>query len=154
MKGNRALETILPSILLSVPRRRPRSRTTARARPCPVSVACFSGPRIQQRPRVWYRDNLGIDLTPTSYDTAPRMQETGPTVFAHFSASTDYFGDPANMWIVNFRVRDLDAMIAQLRATGSEVTVDPESCTDGRFARVYDPEGNPIELRESATPGE
>ena len=50
--------------------------------------------------------------------------------------------------MLNFRVRDLDAMVRQLRASGVEVTVDAEDYPYGRFARTHDPEGNPIELWE------
>jgi hypothetical protein len=50
--------------------------------------------------------------------------------------------------MINFRVRDLVAMVTQLRAAGVEVTVDPETYPNGRFARVHDPEGNPVELWE------
>lgn len=50
--------------------------------------------------------------------------------------------------MVNFRVRDLTAMVAQLEAAGIQVTVDPEQYPNGRFARVDDPEGNPVELWE------
>jgi predicted enzyme related to lactoylglutathione lyase len=49
--------------------------------------------------------------------------------------------------MVNFRVRSLAAITAQLRAAGIEVT-DPQDYPHGRFARLYDPEGNPIELWE------
>lgn len=52
--------------------------------------------------------------------------------------------------MINFRVRDLDAMIAQLEAAGIAVRADPESYPNGRFARLHDPEGNPIELWEPA----
>jgi glyoxylase I family protein len=48
--------------------------------------------------------------------------------------------------MVNFRVRDLDRMAAQLRAAGIEVKIDPQSYPNGGFARLHDPEGNPIEL--------
>jgi predicted enzyme related to lactoylglutathione lyase len=97
----------------------------------------------------WYKHHLGIALTPTSYDVQPWHQEAGPTVFAPFRQDTDYFGTPERMWMINFRVRDLSAMVAQLRASGLTVTVDPELYPNGRFARLYDPEGNPIELWES-----
>jgi glyoxylase I family protein len=49
--------------------------------------------------------------------------------------------------MINFRVRDLDAMRAQLVAAGVEVTA-PEDYPNGRFARLQDPEDNPIELWE------
>ena len=50
--------------------------------------------------------------------------------------------------MVNFRVRNLAAMVAQLQAAGIEVTLDPERYPKGRFARVHDPEGNPAEVWE------
>jgi predicted enzyme related to lactoylglutathione lyase len=61
---------------------------------------------------------------------------------------TKYFGSPQQAWIVNFRVRSLDAMVAQLRASNVAVEVDREKYPNGRFARLHDPEGNPIELWE------
>lgn len=96
----------------------------------------------------WYEKHLGVALTPTSYDEQPWRQEAGPTVFAPFPDSTDYFGGRDRVWMVNFRVRDLAAMVAQLRAGGIAVEVDPKLYPNGRFARLYDPEGNPIELWE------
>ena len=98
----------------------------------------------------WYLQHLGIELTPTGKDSPVWKQEAGPTVFSPFPESTKYFGDPQKMWMVNFRVHDLDKMVAQLRAAGIEVK-DPETYPDlGRFARLHDPEGNPIELWQPA----
>jgi glyoxylase I family protein len=94
----------------------------------------------------WYHEHLGVDPTPPSYDATPWRQDAGPTVFAPFPESTTYFGEARRTWMVNFRVRDLDAMTAQLREAGIEVDVDPEPYPNGRFARIHDPEGNPIEL--------
>jgi glyoxylase I family protein len=51
--------------------------------------------------------------------------------------------------MINFRVRNLDAMVEQLRSAKIDVTVDPEIYPNGRFARLHDPEGNPIELWEA-----
>lgn len=100
----------------------------------------------------WYAENLGVDIVPQDYDTPPWHQQAGPTVFAPFAKDTDYFGDQAKQWMVNFRVRDLDAITAQLRAAGTEVTVHPQPLPIGRFARLCDPEGNPIELWEQSDP--
>ena len=96
----------------------------------------------------WYRETLGIDLVPTDYNQKPWSQEAGPTVFTPFPSDTDYFGNPEKMWMVNFRVRNLDAMVEQLRALKVEVRINPENYPNGRFARLHDPEGNPIELWE------
>ena len=96
----------------------------------------------------WYKDSLGIDLVPADYDQKPWSQDAGPTAFAPFARDTDYFGKMTQQWMVNFRVRDLDAMATQLRTMLIEVHVDPQSYPNGRFARLHDPEGNPIELWE------
>ena len=96
----------------------------------------------------WYEEHLGVTLTPTDYAQQPWRQEAGPTVFEPFPRETDYFGRPEQAWMINFRVRNLEALIAQLQASGVEVTIDPETYPNGRFARLYDPEGNPVELWE------
>ncbi len=94
----------------------------------------------------WYQQHLGISLTPSSYEESVWQQEAGPTVFTPFAETSNYFGDAHKVWMVNFRVRDLDRMAAQLRAAGIAVEIDPKSYPNGRFARLHDPEGNPIEL--------
>ena len=48
--------------------------------------------------------------------------------------------------MINFRVRDLNKMVAQLRERGITVELDSELYPNGRFARLSDPEGNPIQL--------
>lgn len=98
--------------------------------------------------RHWYHQNLGVTLTPTSYDQIGWQQEAGPTGFEPFPDDTSYFGRSGQAWMINFRVRDLAAMVTQLRAAGVEVTIDPETYPNGLFARVHDPEGNPVELWE------
>jgi predicted enzyme related to lactoylglutathione lyase len=96
----------------------------------------------------WYEKYLGITPVPTDYDQPVWTSEAGVTVFSPFAESTEYFGDRSNQWMVNFRVRNLDAMVAQLRAAGSKVVVDEQEYPNGRFARTHDPEGHPIELWE------
>jgi glyoxylase I family protein len=101
----------------------------------------------------WYQQHLGISLTPTGHEDSVWEQEAGPTVFTPFPETTDYFGDVHKVWMVNFRVRDLDKMAAQLQAAGIAVKIDPQSYPNvGRFARLHDPEGNPIELWQPAGP--
>ncbi|TVQ28322.1 MAG: VOC family protein [Wenzhouxiangella sp.] len=104
-----------------------------------------------QRLAKWYETHLGISLVPTSYEQEPWCQEAGPTVFAPFHQETTYFGKPEQMWMVNFRVADLAAMVAQLRAAGIEVG-ETTSYPNGDFARLHDPDGNPIELWEPRQP--
>lgn len=96
----------------------------------------------------WYRDHLGVDPVPTNYEDPPWTQEQGPTVFAPFEQTTDYFGKAEQSWMVNFRVHDLSKLVKQLQESNIDVTVDEEEYPNGKFARLYDPEGNPIELWE------
>jgi predicted enzyme related to lactoylglutathione lyase len=98
----------------------------------------------------WYQQHLGISLTPSSEGGSVWQQEAGPTSFSPFPETSKYFGDPNKSWMVNFRVHDMDKMVAQLRKAGIEVK-DPESYAGiGRFTRLHDPEGNPIELWQPA----
>lgn len=94
----------------------------------------------------WYEDNLGVTQVPKDYGGTAWRSEAGTTVFAPFKHDTAYFGDMRLQWMINFRVRDLDKMAAQLRASGTTVEVDPETYPNGRFAKLNDPEGNPIQL--------
>jgi len=96
----------------------------------------------------WYQNYLGIAPVPSSNDDLPWQQEAGPTAFAPFPETTEYFGDPRKSWMINFRVGNLDAMVAQLRDAGIPVEADAQGDPYGRFARLHDPEGNPIELWE------
>jgi len=100
----------------------------------------------------WYQDHLGVSVIPQSNNDSPWQQQAGPTAFAPFPENTRYFGDPAKQWMMNFRVGDLDKMAAQLEAAGIEVKVDPKTYPNGRFARIHDPEGNPIELWQPMNP--
>ncbi|MEV0738504.1 VOC family protein [Streptomyces sp. NPDC050549] len=96
---------------------------------------------------VWYRDCLGLDTD----EHGLWQQEAGPTVFAAFPADTDYFGSRTQQAMLNFRVRDLDAMLAQLRAEGADVDEEIQEMDGvGRFGWVTDPEGNRIELWQPA----
>jgi len=101
----------------------------------------------------WYERHLGINTVPTTYAQEPWEQSAGPTAFAPFRRTTKYFGVDSLQWMINFRVRSLDAMVAQLRRARIEVEVDGEVYPNGRFARLKDPEGNPIQLWEPKPPG-
>jgi len=97
----------------------------------------------------WYEQHLGIRQVAGRDEDGSWWQEAGPTVFASESAA-DQAGGPEYAWRINFRVRDLDAMVAQLRAAGAAVEVDDTIYPNGRFAHLRDPEGNRIELWEPA----
>ena len=95
----------------------------------------------------WYRDSLGLPAD----ENGLWRPEAGPTVFATFESGTEYFGSGPQRTMLNFRVRDLDAMLAQLRAKGADVADETQGMDGvGRFGWVTDPEGNRIELWQPA----
>lgn len=94
----------------------------------------------------WYLAMLGVEPPPARYDIRSWQQAAGPTVFAPMAADSAHFGAAGRLWSINFRVDDLDAMVAQLRNRGVSVEVDPETYPNGRFASLVDPEGNGIQL--------
>jgi predicted enzyme related to lactoylglutathione lyase len=94
----------------------------------------------------WYRQSLGIPLEEGQTYASFLSEGAGEmTVWSTFPADTKYFGTPSP-FMVNYRVRDLDAMLAQLRAAGAQVDDKVEDYDYGRFAWATDPEGNRFEL--------
>ncbi len=97
----------------------------------------------------WYRDHLGIPVA--AGQTYASFESTGPgdhTVWSAFPTETDYFGPGSSRLMLNYRVNDLDAMLAQLRSAGVEVVERIEEFDYGRFGWAVDPEGNRFELWE------
>ena len=95
----------------------------------------------------WYINVLGVDVQEMVW-----QQEAGPTVFEPFKQDSDYFKTDKH-WMLNFRVTDLKALVRDLKSKGVAVEQKEEwnSMPEyGAFARVHDPEGNPIELWEPA----
>ena len=100
----------------------------------------------------WYKDTLGVGsgcAAPGAGDPDHMcwMAAGGPVVFAPFAADTDYFPTD-KAFMLNLRVSDLEGLIASLGAAGVsvETRADWDHPDVGRFARIHDPEGNPIEL--------
>lgn len=102
----------------------------------------------------WYRDHLGVGAGCAAEDSGPADEWTwrtqgGPVVFAPFKQDTSYF--PAEQqFMLNLRVSDLDGLLEQLNAAGIAIETREEwdAPETGRFARIHDPEGTPIELWE------
>jgi predicted enzyme related to lactoylglutathione lyase len=93
--------------------------------------------------RAWYAEHLGVGSEPHGVWEA----QAGPIVFAPFAADTDYFASD-RQWMLNLRVDNFDSLLATLRSAGIPVTTNPEWDMPGvgRFARIHDPDGNPVEL--------
>jgi predicted enzyme related to lactoylglutathione lyase len=97
----------------------------------------------------WYREHLGVGIEPGQ--THGVLVSSGPgemTVWSAYPADTHYFGPGPATGMVNYRVQNLDAMLAQLRAAGARVEEKVEDYDYGRFGWATDPEGNRFELWE------
>jgi hypothetical protein len=101
----------------------------------------------------WYERHLGIHWAEFGGftfqgDRNPRGQVAGSTTLAIFPHKTDYFGSRRQGGMVNYRVQNLDGLLARLRR--ARVRLDPhiETEANGRFAWAYDLEGNRFELWE------
>ena len=97
----------------------------------------------------WYREHLGLPVEVGQ--TYGACKSNGPgevTVWSTFPSDTAYFGPGSASCMVNYRVRNLDAMLTQLRAAGAVVDQRVEEYENGRFGWATDPEGNRFELWE------
>ena len=106
--------------------------------------------------REWYRKHLGIESESWggfAFQWRDDPQNAhGSTVWSIFPDDTKYFEPSQKPFMINFRVEDLQRLLAQLRAEGVEVDSKSEESEFGKFAWVVDPEGNRVELREPPVP--
>ncbi len=95
----------------------------------------------------WYAEHFGItgNAGPTAL-LFDGPESTGMTVFSQFPADTNYFGDGPQQCMVNLRVDDLDGLVKQLEEAGVRIDPKREDHEFGKFAWIWDPEGNRVEL--------
>ena len=93
----------------------------------------------------WYREHLGVPAAENA-TFGEFVEQSARTVWATFPVDTQYFAPSTAPFMLNYRVADLDAMLAQLRAAGVAVDDKIEESEFGRFGWASDPEGNRIEL--------
>jgi predicted enzyme related to lactoylglutathione lyase len=112
----------------------------------------FKSKRDPKQLAAWYRDNLGLPLEEWGgailkwpADTA---EDEGLTVWTVAEPATKWFEPSSSSFMINYRVDDLDGLIAKLKTNHVEIVQGPESHENGRFAWVMDPDGNKVELWE------
>lgn len=116
----------------------------------------FFKARDPQKLAAWYKEHLGLEVEDwggamfregAGADLKPSRQSQ--TLWSPFEDTTDYFQPSEKPFMINYRVHDLDALLAQLRSEGVEIDPKPpEKSEFGYFAWLMDPEGNRIELWE------
>ena len=100
----------------------------------------------------WYAMHLGVPFDAGQTYGTFKAEAGDMTVWSMFPSDTTYFAPSTAPFMFNFRVRDLRAMLAQLRAGGVPVDDNVEEYDYGNFGWVMDPEGNRIELWEPKQP--
>lgn len=98
----------------------------------------------------WYDKYLGVPFGKglfVNYDWQNPVDPSGSTVFSLFKESSDYFEPSKSNVMLNFRVKNLDALLSELKEAGIWVAEKTEDGY-GKFGWTMDPEGNKIELWE------
>ena len=104
--------------------------------------------------KAWYRDHLGFPADEHGETMFLSEGDPGPgVVWSPFPLDTTYFAPSTAPFMINFRVKDLHAMLAQLRAAGVTIDEKVQEAPYGKFGWVMDPEGNRIELWEPPADG-
>ena len=99
----------------------------------------------------WYKTHLGLDVTDWGgalFQWGGEGSEPGITVWSPFAQDTNYMQPSAASFMINYRVEDLDELLAVLKQEGCNVVDKTESSAQGKFGWVIDPEGNKVELWE------
>jgi len=100
----------------------------------------------------WYRQHLGMALEDWGGAILrwpdDKAEDKGLTVWHVAGRDSKWFAPSDSAFMINYRVDDLDALIAQLRAAGIEIVGGPDSAENGKFAWIMDPDGNKVELWE------
>ena len=94
----------------------------------------------------WYATHLGIQAGVGGSLAFDGPEAAGMTVFAHFPQETKYFGDGPQSFMLDLRVDDLDQLLMDLAAAGVRIDPHREEASYGRFAWIWDLEGNRVEL--------
>ncbi|HEY3520165.1 MAG TPA: VOC family protein [Rhodanobacteraceae bacterium] len=106
----------------------------------------FFKSRDPQALRTWYAQHLGIEVNDYGATFAEDASRPGVTLWAPFAHDTEYFAPSSKDFMLNFRVDDLDGLLAKLRAAGVEVEASVHEDENGRFGWIMDPDGTRIEL--------
>ena len=105
-----------------------------------------------QATKDWYHKHLGLDIdkygTCFEWRQADDSKKKGFTQWSPFKNNTAYFHPSKKEYMVNYRVEDLEWLVAELKKVGVTILDEIESYDYGKFVHILDAEGNKIELWE------
>ena len=101
--------------------------------------------------KTWYSTHLGMKTD--EYGTLFQFREADSDDPAYlqwspFDAKTEYFDPSEKAFMINYRVRHIEELVNNLKASGVTVLDDIETFEYGKFVHILDPENNKIELWE------
>lgn len=100
----------------------------------------------------WYEKHLGMPLEPWGGAILrwpdDKAEDGGLTVWHLAKPDSQWFSPSESSFMINYRVDNLDGLLAQLRAAEVDIVGGPESHENGKFAWIMDPDGNKVELWE------
>ena len=112
----------------------------------------FKSTGDHQKLAEWYSHNLGIPLEPWGGAilkwTDDKSDDGGLTVWNAAKKDTEWFSPSTAGFMINYRIDNMDEMLAELQRKGVEIFKGPESHENGKFAWILDPDGNKVELWE------
>jgi predicted enzyme related to lactoylglutathione lyase len=113
-----------------------------------IFFKCQDPEKIKQ----WYKDHLGFHIDPYGakfeWRQDPDSPREGYTLWTPFSEKTKYFEPSSRDFMMNYRVENLEALVAELKKEGVTVLDNIETYDYGKFVHILDIEGNKIELWE------
>ena len=102
--------------------------------------------------REWYGKNLGLAVnefgSPFEFRNAHRPDEINYLNWNPFDEDTDYFAPSSKEFMINYRVQNIEGLVANLKENGVTIVDTIETFEYGKFVHIMDPEGNKIELWE------
>jgi predicted enzyme related to lactoylglutathione lyase len=100
----------------------------------------------------WYHKNLGMPVESWGGTILRWPEDTagdgGLTVWTTAAGDTKWFSPSESSFMINYRVDNMDELLASLKESGIEPVAGPDSAENGKFAWIMDPDGNKIELWE------
>ena len=100
----------------------------------------------------WYKNVLGMQLEDWGGAILrwpdDKAEDKGLTVWTVAAKDSTWFAPSTQSFMINYRIDNMDEMLAQLKKAGVEIVSGPDSAENGKFAWILDPDGNKVELWE------
>lgn len=100
--------------------------------------------------RNWYQKHLGIDVSPWGATFVQDPEKTDKTQWSPFPHDSTYFEPSTKEFMINYRVQNIEGLVAQLKADGVALLDEITSHEYGKFVHLLDLDGTKLELWEPA----